>query len=94
MFWVHLLRGKYTVIGRKYYVVGLSCERGIMLETNPVTSGPPPGPNSFILMQFSAKNLQNNRLPQAHWEIVPAISGKSWICHMQDTGIYLTKCAT
>ena len=29
----------------------------------------PPGPNSFIFMQFSAKNLQNNRLAHPLIEI-------------------------
>ena len=30
----------------------------------------PQGPNSFIFMQFSAKNLQNNRLAYPLWELV------------------------
>ena len=29
------------------------------------------GPNSFIFMQFSAKNLQNNRLAHPLWELAP-----------------------
>ena len=40
----------------------------------------PPGPNSFIFMQFSAKNLQNNRLAHPLWELAQP-SGKSWIRH-------------
>ena len=40
----------------------------------------PPSPNSFIFMQFSAKNLQNNRLAHPLWELSPP-SGKSWIRH-------------
>ena len=31
----------------------------------------PPGPNSFILMQFSAKNMQHVRLAHPLWELVP-----------------------
>ena len=37
-------------------------------------------PNSFIFMQFSAHNLQNNRLAHILWKLVPH-SGKSWISH-------------
>ena len=37
----------------------------------------PGGPNSFIFMQFSAENLQNN--PSLGIGTSP--SGKSWICH-------------
>ena len=38
------------------------------------------GPNSFIFMQFSEKNLQN-RLAHILWELAPPPSGKSWIRH-------------
>ena len=38
------------------------------------------GPNSFIFMQFSEKNLQN-RLAHPLWELAPPPSGKSWIRH-------------
>ena len=40
----------------------------------------PWGPNSFIFMQFSTKNLQNIRLVHLLWG-VGTPSGKSWICH-------------
>ena len=40
----------------------------------------PWGPNSFIFMQFLAKNLQNIRLVYPLWG-VGTPSGKSWICH-------------
>ena len=39
---------------------------------------PPRGPNSFIFMQFSAKNLQINRLAHPLWQLAPS-SWKSWI---------------
>ena len=39
---------------------------------------PPWGPNSLILMQFSAKKLQNNVLAQPLWDLAP-FSGKFWI---------------
>ena len=32
---------------------------------------PPRGPNSFIFIQFSTKNLQNNRLAHPLWELAP-----------------------
>ena len=42
----------------------------------------PPGrvPNSFIFLQFSAKNLQNNRLAHQLRELAPPLR-KSWIRH-------------
>ena len=39
---------------------------------------PPPGPNSFILMHFLAKSLQNNRLAHPLWELTPPSPGKFW----------------
>ena len=41
---------------------------------------PPRGPNSFIFLQFSAKNLQNNRLAHPLWELAHT---KSWNRHCQ-----------
>ena len=34
---------------------------------------PPRGPNSFILMQFSTKKLQNNRLVHPLWKLAPPL---------------------
>ena len=41
---------------------------------------PPRGPHSFIFLQFSAKNLQNNRLAHPLWELAHT---KSWNRHCQ-----------
>ena len=32
---------------------------------------PSPDPSSFIFIQFSARNLQNNRLAHPLWELAP-----------------------
>ena len=34
---------------------------------------PPRGPNSFIFMQFSAKDLHINRLGHPPWELAPSL---------------------
>ena len=44
-------------------------------------------PNSFIFMEFSAKNLQSNRLVHPLWELAPP-SGKSLMHHCR--GLHIT----
>ena len=41
----------------------------------------PPGPNSFIFMQFLAKKLQDNRLTRPLWKLALP-SEKSCIYHL------------
>ena len=47
-------------------VINISSSRGGARVAHPTS-----GPNSFFFMQFSAKNLRNNRLAHPLWELAP-----------------------
>ena len=68
-----------TSFNSMLYVVKLSLRdlrEGLQGRTPPP---PPSDPNSFIFMQFSATNSQNNRLAHSLWELAHSPSGIPWI---------------